>query len=268
MKFAWPGFVCWSGILTALLVNIAPAYAQPSPRPAQPATGLVREGEWCVNKEADFPPDLQIQGCTAIIQAGRSTPEFPIAISYFQRGMAYAAKRDLDRAIDDFTAAIKLKPNFFEAYSNRGYLYSVKGDYGQAIADLTSAIRINPRFAKAFWLRGIAHLAHGESMEGDADIVRAIEIDPTGDTSGASPITMKYFGIPATARTCPLTVTIEKAGASAFVYTQGNAHPVRFEGPDSTKEVPLNGPYLFVVVVPPSRYTLTTSSPPGKSPCS
>jgi tetratricopeptide (TPR) repeat protein len=51
----------------------------------------------------------------------------------------------LDKAIDDFTKAIELKPGYAEAYYNRGQVWEEKGDYERGLADYSKAIEISPR---------------------------------------------------------------------------------------------------------------------------
>ena len=53
-------------------------------------------------------------------------------------------KHDFDRAIADFTEAIRLDPNPDLAYQWRGDAYSDKGEYDKAIADYTESIRLDP----------------------------------------------------------------------------------------------------------------------------
>ena len=97
----------------------------------------------CANQGNAFSPDLQISGCTAVLQSGRETAGNR-AIAYCNRAFAYAAKKDNDRAIADYSEAIRLNPNLASAYYNRGNAYSHKGDNDRAIADYSEAIRLNP----------------------------------------------------------------------------------------------------------------------------
>ena len=50
------------------------------------------------------------------------------AQGYVNRGIAYLNKGGNDRAIADFTQAIKLDPKSAQAYCNRGIAYAYKGD--------------------------------------------------------------------------------------------------------------------------------------------
>jgi tetratricopeptide (TPR) repeat protein len=52
-----------------------------------------------------------------------------------RRGTAYWIKGQLDRAIADYTQAIRLDPEYAEAYHNRGLAYAARGDAPQAEAD-------------------------------------------------------------------------------------------------------------------------------------
>jgi tetratricopeptide (TPR) repeat protein len=73
-----------------------------------------------------------------------------------------AEKGNYDRAISDYTEAIRLKPNYAKAYYNRGNAYREKGDYDRAISDYNEAIRLNPKDANAYHSRGVAYYHKGE----------------------------------------------------------------------------------------------------------
>ncbi len=74
------------------------------------------------------------------------------------------ADRDfaLVRAIDDWTVAIRLKPDSAEAYYFRGRAYACKGeDKAKSLADYNEAIRLKPDYADAYYFRALSY--------GDAD---------------------------------------------------------------------------------------------------
>jgi tetratricopeptide (TPR) repeat protein len=54
-----------------------------------------------------------------------------------------------DRAIADYTAALRIDPNYAVAYYDRGLAYRAKGDYDRAIADYEAVLRINPNYSLA-----------------------------------------------------------------------------------------------------------------------
>src|SRR4029077_14037182 len=93
--------------------------------------------------------DVAIAACTRAINsgAGRSSTK---SISYENRGNAYHDKGDMDRAIADYTEAIRLDPKNVNAYGHRGVTYRDKGDLDLAIADFTEVIRLVPKGAHGY----------------------------------------------------------------------------------------------------------------------
>src|SRR6516225_1149308 len=96
------------------------ALAGSQPAPAQPAPGSA----FC---DARALPDLRIQNCTAVINSPRVN-QGDRATAYGIRGIAWKAKGDLDRAIADFTEAIRLHPTNASTYNGRGALWQAKGN--------------------------------------------------------------------------------------------------------------------------------------------
>jgi len=76
---------------------------------------------------------------------------------------------DLDKAIADYTQAIRLDPDLAEVYGVRGLAYSQKGDFDKAIADCNQAIRLGPDFAEAYTNRGVAYDNKGDLDKAFAD---------------------------------------------------------------------------------------------------
>ena len=77
-------------------------------------------------------------------------------------GLAYRDEGDYDRAIESFTKAIELNPNYAEAYNNRGNAYRDNGNFDRAIADYTKAIELKPDFVEAYNHRDDAYYAKGD----------------------------------------------------------------------------------------------------------
>ena len=99
-------------------------------------------------------------------------------IVYLNRGIAYDALGDMERALADFEQAIRLCPKRAETYNNRGYLRYRQGQYELAIPDFDRAIKLNPDYAQAYCSRGSAYGMLGNHEQAMDDIEKAIEIDP------------------------------------------------------------------------------------------
>ena len=97
-------------------------------------------------------PEAVIKGCGQLIDGGK-TGNDALAVAYFNRGNALDDQGDHDAAIADYTASIKLKPDYVDTYLNRGLSYQDKKDYENALADFTRAIAIKPDFARAYYAR-------------------------------------------------------------------------------------------------------------------
>ncbi len=121
--------------------------------------------------------DQQIKSCTALIQSGAGTTK-NLAMAYNNRGIAYYDKKDLDRAIADFSKAIQLDPKYAIAYNNRGVAYRDKGDFDDAVADFSDAIRLDPNYAFAYGNRGIAYYDKKDLDRAIADYNDVILLDP------------------------------------------------------------------------------------------
>jgi tetratricopeptide (TPR) repeat protein len=59
--------------------------------------------------------DAQIAACTRQIDSGRWRGH-DLAVEHYNRGISWKAKGDLDRAIADYTEAIRLDPKYEHAH--------------------------------------------------------------------------------------------------------------------------------------------------------
>jgi tetratricopeptide (TPR) repeat protein len=98
------------------------------------------------------------------------------AEAYYNRGNAYANLGQQPRAIEDYTEAIRLKPAYADAYSNRGNAYAELGQYQRAIEDYTKAIRLRPNDAEAYNVKGKVYTKLGQYQRAIEDYNKAIRI--------------------------------------------------------------------------------------------
>lgn len=96
--------------------------------------------------------DRAIEDFTAAIRFDATDPDF-----FDSRGVSYKSKGQYDRAIEDYNAAIRIDPNHIHALNNRGNAYVAKGQHDRAIEDYNTSIRLKPNFAEAFYNRGRAY---------------------------------------------------------------------------------------------------------------
>jgi hypothetical protein len=65
------------------------------------------------------------------------------------RGDDFNVKGDLDRAIADYDAALKVEPASAEALNGRGTAWRAKGDRRRALSDFDAALKLKPGFEAA-----------------------------------------------------------------------------------------------------------------------
>ena len=90
------------------------------------------------------PPELLIDGCTAVIQAGIHSGR-NLVVAFTNRGVGHRQTFQHDRAFADFEQAIALDPDFLPAYDHRGSLYWDIGDFEHARQDLDQILRLKRR---------------------------------------------------------------------------------------------------------------------------
>jgi tetratricopeptide (TPR) repeat protein len=101
------------------------------------------------------------------------------ALDSFHIGRYHLANGERTKALDAFNDALRLNPQFVQAYVARGKLYAELGQYESALVDLNFALRLQPTHAEAFAYRGFANLSLGKFQEAMPDLEMALRIDPT-----------------------------------------------------------------------------------------
>ena len=105
------------------------------------------------------------------------SPDF--ALSYYNRGNAWAVIGIYGRAIDDYRSALGLDPNLPEAINNMGNAYIQLAEYETAKNELGNAILMRPDFALAYVNRGTAFLGLKDYGAALADLDAAVRLDPS-----------------------------------------------------------------------------------------
>ena len=131
--------------------------------------------------------DAAIAACTRAINSGALKGK-DLAGPLLYRGSAYKQKDDFDRAIADFSEAIRLDPEGPFGYGQRGLTYFQKRDFDHAIADLSKFIALNPGrqyLADAYIARATAYAANASNSSAKdrfdpeiADLTKAIALRP------------------------------------------------------------------------------------------
>jgi len=106
---------------------------------------------------------LAINVAPSFSEDEEKTPE-----DFFLKGRELHDSKKYSEAIDSYTRALDLKPNFIEAYYGRGASYGMLGDQELAIKDFDKIIELNPGDAQAYYNKAVAY-------EIFSDFVKAVE---------------------------------------------------------------------------------------------
>ena len=85
-------------------------------------------------------------------------------------------KNDFDRAIADFSEALKINPRYATAFISRGNAWKNNGNFARAIVDYTMTIEINPIAAEAFTNRGVCYSLLDQSELACLDFQKACDL--------------------------------------------------------------------------------------------
>lgn len=107
------------------------------------------------------------------------------AITFNSRAGAFHLLGNTSRALSDYAEAIRLRPNYADAYANRGITYD-RIDYNKAVADLSRAISIDPRNTDYLSKRADHYRDMGKLDDALADYEKILKIDPKDDSALSS----------------------------------------------------------------------------------
>lgn len=97
-------------------------------------------------------------------------------MEHYEQGVDYYELGQYDLAIESFSLAISLDPEFTEAYTFRGHAQLDSLNTGQAILDYDQAIALDPEYAEAYYFRGLAYYYTGDFDQAVSDFEKALEL--------------------------------------------------------------------------------------------
>ncbi len=109
-------------------------------------------------------------------QAIRLKPDY--AEAFYNRGRAHHDKDDLKAATQDYSEAIRLRPDFTNAFNNRGCARYYLGDLDGALEDYNETVRLEPKDGIAYGNRGEARRDKGDLKGALQDCNRAVRFKP------------------------------------------------------------------------------------------
>lgn len=100
------------------------------------------------------------------------------AFAYNQRGWAYGQINDWQNALADYEKEVSLLPNDPQALNNRGTAYQQLKRLDEALADYSRALQINPYYTELYINRGLIYTDQGFLDEALYDFNVALQLVP------------------------------------------------------------------------------------------
>lgn len=123
---------------------------------------LLPAGAVCAAQQSSAPVDAGIDQLYAAAKAAQ-------------------ARGDLDEAIRNYRAMVRVDPGLAPAWNNLGLLYYQQHDYAQAIPALREGLRLNPQMTTADALLGTCLFATGRYAEARGPLESALSGNPQDD---------------------------------------------------------------------------------------
>ncbi|TAJ83702.1 tetratricopeptide repeat protein [Reyranella sp.] len=148
------------------------------------------------------------------------------SLAFLNRGVLLATrKRAYDRAIQDFDRVLVLEPDNVDALIRRGDAFTQLGDFGRGMSDLDRAVSLAPENALAYLMRGLAYGRRGNSLAALQNYDVALKHDPR-NADALSNRAAIYLGegkLDMAIRDLDLSISIDQSNPLAF-YNRGYAH--------------------------------------------
>ena len=99
------------------------------------------------------------------------------AVAFNNRCWAGALAGQLEQALEDCETSLTLRPSDPAILDSRALVHLKRNDFKKAIADYDAVLKIDPQNAHSFYGRGLAKQKMGDTAGGNADIAAATSMD-------------------------------------------------------------------------------------------
>jgi len=122
-----------------------------------------------------------------IVFVGKNNLSAESGTAYFNRGNDYYKNKNYQAAVNEYTKAIEVDRNDFDAYNNRGIALYQIGKYHEAIIDFNKVLDAQPKDVFAYQSRAITFNTIGLHRDANKDYKKVIELNPE--------FAYSYFGV-------------------------------------------------------------------------
>ena len=121
--------------------------------------------------------NARIAGCSRLL-IRQKWPAKSMAQLYLQRAQGYVNLKQLQSALPDYEASVKLDPTNAVAFGERSYVYTQLGDADRGLQSADQALRLNPNYGLAYMARAFALTQRGQLDEAIDAIGKSIALNP------------------------------------------------------------------------------------------
>jgi tetratricopeptide (TPR) repeat protein len=113
---------------------------------------------------------------TLWVATGKTSPSDPK--THNNLGDMYARHNDMNKAIEEFSAAIQLNPNYAAAWYNRGNTYKHMNQDDKALTDFQTAVEKDPTIWQGYMNIAVIQFSKGQLAEAEANLNKALQLNP------------------------------------------------------------------------------------------
>jgi tetratricopeptide (TPR) repeat protein len=185
-------FASYANVSEAAPSSSAALDVAPPPPPPPPAESAPAPYELAAaNSIAAIPDDQPLTPPSPTISLPPLRMPSAKVTALIEAGKKAAAADDLEKAVLDFTEAVRIDPNYPGGYSERGQALFKLGETDRAIGDYTAALKRDPNYGPALRGRAMANLYRGATELALTDLSKAIQVAEI-DPNRLSPLELLY----------------------------------------------------------------------------